>query len=247
MDSNPDQRQHVFYDEGYNDENHHEERAEQGLSTPRPSSSSLSLNDLSFLSGSLGTLNTLKPSTAVHVDVDKLSGLECEELAYQLLASLPRSRLATIQRKLAPLLQFDVVGSLPAEVSLQIFSYLPFPSLLISALVCRRWNILANDQTLWKKLCDERGWKWKHRHPALLEEEEPGEYDRKGKARAQGAGAGGGGGAAVGGANGWGHSDDDEGMGDSDEEQEQEQGESKKKRKGKKNTSFQNSKLRNCS
>lgn len=32
------------------------------------------------------------------------------ELAYQLLASLPRSRLATIQRRLAPLLQFDVVG-----------------------------------------------------------------------------------------------------------------------------------------
>lgn len=32
------------------------------------------------------------------------------ELAYKLLASLPRSRLATIQRRLAPLLQFDVVG-----------------------------------------------------------------------------------------------------------------------------------------
>jgi len=32
------------------------------------------------------------------------------ELAYQLLASLPRSRLAMIQRRLAPLLQFDLVG-----------------------------------------------------------------------------------------------------------------------------------------
>ena len=32
------------------------------------------------------------------------------ELAYRLLASLPRSRLATIQRRIAPLLQFDVVG-----------------------------------------------------------------------------------------------------------------------------------------
>lgn len=32
------------------------------------------------------------------------------ELAYQILASLPRARLATIQRRLAPLLQFDVVG-----------------------------------------------------------------------------------------------------------------------------------------
>ena len=32
------------------------------------------------------------------------------ELVYKLLASLPRSRLAIIQRRIAPLLQFDVVG-----------------------------------------------------------------------------------------------------------------------------------------
>jgi len=38
------------------------------------------------------------------------------ELAYRLLASLPRSRLATIQRRIAPLLQFDVVGvSIPSS------------------------------------------------------------------------------------------------------------------------------------
>ncbi|KAF5373847.1 hypothetical protein D9758_000963 [Tetrapyrgos nigripes] len=98
-------------------------------------------------------------------NVDLLSGLnsvqDTEELAYQLLASLPRSRLATIQRRLAPLLQFDVVGSLPAEVSLQIFSNLPFPTLLSCSLVCRRWNSLASDQTLWKNLCHARGWKWR--------------------------------------------------------------------------------------
>ncbi|KAJ7792444.1 WD40 repeat-like protein [Mycena olivaceomarginata] len=74
------------------------------------------------------------------------------ELAYKLLASLPRSRLATIQRRLAPLLQFDVVGSLPAEVSLQIFSHLPAQTLLTCALVSRRWRALANDQAVWKKL-----------------------------------------------------------------------------------------------
>ncbi|KAK0463572.1 WD40 repeat-like protein [Desarmillaria tabescens] len=51
---------------------------------------------------------------------------ECEELAYRLLASLPRS---------PPLLQFDVVA------------------LLTCALVCRRWQTLANDQSLWKNLC----------------------------------------------------------------------------------------------
>lgn len=40
------------------------------------------------------------------------------ELAYRILSTLPRSRLAGIQRRIAPLLQFDLVGvrtlSLPA-------------------------------------------------------------------------------------------------------------------------------------
>ncbi|KAJ4487592.1 WD40 repeat-like protein [Lentinula aciculospora] len=139
-------------------------------------------------------------------NVNLLSGLnsvqECEELAYQLLASLPRARLATIQRRLVPLLQFDVVGSLPAEVSLQILSYLPFPALLISALVCRRWNVLSNDQALWKNLCDARGWSWRHPSSKL-----PPVFTRSGLDSPQGA---------------WIDSDD-EGMGDSDEEAEEEE------------------------
>lgn len=89
---------------------------------------------------------------------------EREDMAYKLLAALPRSRLAAIQRKIAPLLQFDVVGSLPAEVSIQIFSHLPFQTLLTCALVSRRWQALANDQTIWKRLCAARGWTW--RQPA---------------------------------------------------------------------------------
>ncbi|KAJ3722815.1 WD40 repeat-like protein [Lentinula guzmanii] len=120
------------------------------------------------------------------------------DLAYQLLASLPRARLATIQRRLAPLLQFDVVGSLPAEVSLQIFSYLPFPALLNCALVCRRWTILANDQALWKNLCDGRGWSW--RQPSF---KYPPAFTQSGL-------------------DAWNDSDD-EGMGDSDEEAEEEE------------------------
>ncbi|KAJ6526267.1 WD40 repeat-like protein [Mycena vulgaris] len=114
---------------------------------------------------------------------------ECEELAYKLLASLPRSRLATIQRRLAPLLQFDVVGSLPAEVSLHIFSHLPAQTLLTCALVSRRWRALANDQAIWKKLCGVQGWAWK----------QPSRTHTFDTPRSQP----------------W---DDDEGMGDSDEE-----------------------------
>jgi WD40 repeat protein len=110
-------------------------------------------------------------------------------MAYKLLAALPRSRLAAIQRKIAPLLQFDVVGvsgtpfsffkheltclhkSLPAEVSIQIFSHLPFQTLLTCALVSRRWQALANDQTIWKRLCTARGWTW--RQPARTHTFEP--------------------------------------------------------------------------
>ena len=91
---------------------------------------------------------------------------------------MPRSRLATIQRRIAPLLQFDVVGvrpfkhvylppdtlfqSLPTEVALQIFSYLQSPTLLVCGVVSRRWQTLANDQSLWKTLCQTRGWTWRH-------------------------------------------------------------------------------------
>ncbi|KAJ7080416.1 WD40 repeat-like protein [Mycena belliarum] len=117
---------------------------------------------------------------------------ECEELAYKLLASLPRSRLATIQRRLAPLLQFDVVGSLPAEVSLHIFSHLPAQTLLTCALVSHRWRALANDQAIWKKLCGAQGWTWKQpsrTHP--FDTPRPQAWE----------------------------DDDDEGMGDSDEEE----------------------------
>lgn len=46
---------------------------------------------------------------AVH-DTQVVMILLYTELAYQLLASLPRSRLATVQRRIVPFLQFDLVG-----------------------------------------------------------------------------------------------------------------------------------------
>ncbi|GBE90159.1 F-box/WD repeat-containing protein [Sparassis crispa] len=86
---------------------------------------------------------------------------EREELAYSLLASLPRSSLAVVQRRIAPLLQLDVVGLLPDEVAIQVFSHLPYTSLLSCALVSRRWHTLTDDQTLWKRLCAQQNWEWR--------------------------------------------------------------------------------------
>ena len=34
-------------------------------------------------------------------------------------------------------------------------------ALLNCTLVCKRWNMLANDQTLWRNLCHARGWEWR--------------------------------------------------------------------------------------
>ncbi|KAI9460025.1 WD40 repeat-like protein [Russula earlei] len=87
---------------------------------------------------------------------------EREDLVYALLASLPRSSLANIQKRIVPLLQLDVVGLLPTELALHIFSYLPSKTLLQCGLVSRRWRTLADDYTLWKRLCTTKGWYWKN-------------------------------------------------------------------------------------
>lgn len=86
---------------------------------------------------------------------------ECEEFALQLLAALPRSRLASIQRRIAPLLQFDILSSLPTELSLHVLAFLPYRSILTCSLICRRWKALSDDQTLWKSFCRVRGWEWR--------------------------------------------------------------------------------------
>ncbi|KAI0780393.1 WD40 repeat-like protein [Trametes elegans] len=86
---------------------------------------------------------------------------EREELAYSILASLPRASLAVLQARIAPLLKLDIVGLLPPETALHIFSYLPYQSLMTCALVSRRWRNIADDQSLWKSLCLARKWEWR--------------------------------------------------------------------------------------
>ncbi|EEB95397.1 hypothetical protein MPER_05640, partial [Moniliophthora perniciosa FA553] len=70
--------------------------------------------ELDVANATLTPLHLWSQAAANAGKMDLLAGLgsaqDCEELAYRLLASLPRSRLATIQRRIAPLLQFDVVG-----------------------------------------------------------------------------------------------------------------------------------------
>lgn len=93
--------------------------------------------------------------------VESASLQDKEELAYKLLSSLPISSLARVQRKIAPLLQLDIIGLLPTELSLYILSFHQYRDLLSCALVCRRWRTLADDPTLWKQLCAMQGWEWR--------------------------------------------------------------------------------------
>ncbi|KAL1737046.1 WD40-repeat-containing domain protein [Schizophyllum commune] len=103
------------------------------------------------------------PPTEVDVlagKLDRLSLQASEDLVYNLLLSLPRNRLASLQRRILPLLQFDLVASLPTEIALQIFALLPAEALDSCSRVSRRWRALSCDQTIWKNLCDERDWEW---------------------------------------------------------------------------------------
>jgi F-box and WD-40 domain protein 1/11 len=50
---------------------------------------------------------------------------------------------------------------LPTEVALHIFSYLTSKTLSHCSLVSRRWRTLADDYTLWKRLCTTKEWHWK--------------------------------------------------------------------------------------
>jgi hypothetical protein len=67
----------------------------------------------------------VSPLEGVLFEIEKVSQSLCvidfklflicwhEELAYKILSSLPRSRLAAIHRRIAPLLKFDLVGVRP--------------------------------------------------------------------------------------------------------------------------------------
>ncbi|EUC53843.1 F-box/WD repeat protein 1A [Rhizoctonia solani AG-3 Rhs1AP] len=96
-----------------------------------------------------------------HPWMNELSDAQRQELAYQLLMTLPRSHLAEIHRSLVPKLKVDIIASLPPEISFSVLSYLSYIDLLTCTLVSKKWHALANDQELWRGLCHLRGWEWK--------------------------------------------------------------------------------------
>ena len=47
---------------------------------------------------------------------------------------------------------YPYVHRLPAEVALNVFKWLPKCSLAKCARVCKRWNRLTQDESLWRRL-----------------------------------------------------------------------------------------------
>ncbi|CAG8843769.1 25763_t:CDS:2, partial [Racocetra persica] len=50
---------------------------------------------------------------------------------------------------------FDIVSSLPEELSIQILGFLSVKSLIQCQLVCKRWRNFASDPIIWKRKCFE--------------------------------------------------------------------------------------------
>lgn len=64
-------------------------------------------------------------------------------------------QLSFLHNQTRPLLRIDFVSILPKEISLSIFSYLDATTLCHAAQVSHIWKKLADDDSLWHKMCEQ--------------------------------------------------------------------------------------------
>ncbi|CAO3632054.1 unnamed protein product [Cunninghamella blakesleeana] len=72
-----------------------------------------------------------------------------------LLSTCCMPQLSYLYDEIKPLLRIDFVSILPREVSLQIFSFMDAKSLCHAAQVSHAWKSLADDDTLWHRMCEQ--------------------------------------------------------------------------------------------
>ncbi|TFK42875.1 quinon protein alcohol dehydrogenase-like superfamily [Crucibulum laeve] len=65
------------------------------------------------------------------------------------------SQLSLLTEHLAHLIRIDPFAVLPREVSLKVLGYLDATSLCRAAQVTRRWRCLADDDVLWRGICEQ--------------------------------------------------------------------------------------------
>jgi F-box/WD-40 domain protein MET30 len=72
-----------------------------------------------------------------------------------LLSTCCMPQLSFIHDAIKPLLRIDFLTILPCEVSLQIFFYLDAKSLCHAAQVSHNWKMMADDDALWHRMCEQ--------------------------------------------------------------------------------------------
>lgn len=65
------------------------------------------------------------------------------------------SQLSLLTEQLAHLIRIDPFAVLPREVSLKILGYLDATSLCRAAQVTKRWKTLADDNVVWRSICEQ--------------------------------------------------------------------------------------------
>lgn len=65
------------------------------------------------------------------------------------------SQLSLLTEQLGQLIRIDPFGVLPREVSLKVLAYLDATSLCRAAQVSKRWRALADDDILWRGICEQ--------------------------------------------------------------------------------------------
>ena len=65
------------------------------------------------------------------------------------------SQLSYLSTAVRELVRIDFLAALPAEISYQILSYLDPTSLCKAAQVSRRWKMLADDDVVWHRMCQQ--------------------------------------------------------------------------------------------
>ncbi|KZF21668.1 putative E3 ubiquitin ligase complex SCF subunit sconB [Xylona heveae TC161] len=64
-------------------------------------------------------------------------------------------QLSFISASIRDLIRIDFISALPPEISFKILCYLDTTSLCKAAQVSRRWRILADDDVVWHKMCEQ--------------------------------------------------------------------------------------------
>lgn len=64
-------------------------------------------------------------------------------------------QLSYVASQVQNMIKIDFIGILPQEISLKILCYLDCQSLCSAAKVCRKWKIMADDDRVWHRMCEQ--------------------------------------------------------------------------------------------